>query len=95
MRKLLTIVLVTALFTGTAGAVRAGEQSQSGKLRDQAEEAFREGTRKFMKALDLMLRSVPQYAAPEINENGDIVIRRIRPRPPKFPDQSRPDESTT
>ena len=42
-------------------------------LEDVTEEVFR--------VLELILRSIPQYAAPEVLENGDIIIRRIHPKP--------------
>ena len=42
-------------------------------LEDVTEEVFR--------VLELILRSIPQYAAPEILENGDIIIRRIHSKP--------------
>jgi hypothetical protein len=48
----------------------------------QVEREFKEGFEKIFRALELMLRAVPQYAKPEVLENGDIVIRRKPPRPP-------------
>lgn len=47
--------------------------------RDSPGELLGEAGEKLLRALDLMLKAIPQYAAPEINENGDIIIRRIRP----------------
>ena len=35
-----------------------------------------EGTKMIFDALDLVLKAIPQYEAPEILENGDIIIRR-------------------
>ena len=32
-----------------------------------------------LNALSLILKSIPQYKAPEVLENGDIIIRRVRP----------------
>lgn len=64
---------------------------QSGGGRDpqsQAEALAREAVEKMMKALDLLLQSVPQYEAPEINEQGDIVIRRKHPAPTQKPPAS-------
>ena len=42
-------------------------------LEDVTEEVFR--------VLELILQSIPQYAAPEVLENGDIIIRRLHPKP--------------
>jgi hypothetical protein len=33
-----------------------------------------------MKALDLLIMTVPRYAAPEVLPNGDIIIRRLDPQ---------------
>lgn len=33
-------------------------------------------SRMMMQALELMIKAVPQYAAPEILPNGDIILRR-------------------
>ena len=52
-------------------------------LQDNAAEAERlanEALAKMMKALDLLITTVPRYAAPEILPNGDIIIRRLGPR---------------
>lgn len=32
-------------------------------------------------ALNYVLKAVPQYEAPEVLENGDIIIRRVQPKP--------------
>ena len=38
-----------------------------------------EGAKMIFDALDLVLKAIPQYEAPEILENGDILIRRKNP----------------
>jgi len=38
-----------------------------------------EGLRDLLLALELLIAVIPQYAMPEVLENGDIVIRRIQP----------------
>ena len=43
-----------------------------------------EGLDKMVRALEAMIRSIPQYEKPEINENGDIIIRRKRPGSPRL-----------
>jgi len=48
---------------------------------EDAERALREGMDRIMKSLQLMFQSIPQYEMPEMNENGDIIIRRKRPDP--------------
>ena len=47
-----------------------------------------------------MLQSIPQYEIPEIEENGDIIIRRKRrtpdpePREPGHPEAPEVEETT-
>ncbi|MEZ5832601.1 MAG: hypothetical protein R3D05_15615 [Dongiaceae bacterium] len=45
----------------------------------EAERLANEALTKMMRALDLLITTVPRYAAPEILPNGDIIIRRLRP----------------
>jgi hypothetical protein len=57
-----------------------------------------EGLRNLIQALDLFVKSVPQYSAPEVLPNGDIIIRRIRPADPPSetaPKPALPDETHT
>ena len=42
-----------------------------------------EGAKMIFEALDLVLKVIPQYEAPEILENGDIIIRRKTPKEDK------------
>ena len=42
-----------------------------------------EGAKMIFEALDLVLKAIPQYEAPEILENGDIIIRRKNPKEDK------------
>jgi hypothetical protein len=84
-------VLALALLA-PAGLAEA-QSGGGGDAQSQAERLAREGVEKLLKALDLMLQSVPQYEAPTINENGDIVIRRKHPGPQRKP--STGDDSKT
>ena len=58
---------------------------------EQAEELAREAMEQFMRALKMFMQSIPQYELPEINENGDIIIRRKRW--PEGDDPGEPDDS--
>ena len=49
--------------------------SQQKKPGDMIED----GMKMILNALSLILKSIPQYKAPEVLENGDIIIRRVRP----------------
>jgi hypothetical protein len=53
-------------------------QSQSASLAEEkgVDELAIEGISKLMDALSLFVSTIPQYSAPEVLENGDIIIRR-------------------
>tara|TARA_Y100000294_G_scaffold1651_1_gene2003 strand:+ start:260 stop:553 length:294 start_codon:yes stop_codon:yes gene_type:complete len=72
-------------------------QSYKDERKQESPEQLLEGaTEMMLRAFELILRSIPQYAPPEILENGDIIIRRIRPESeiPKLSpkDNSVPDQ---
>ncbi|WP_169567928.1 hypothetical protein [Sneathiella limimaris] len=69
MRKLLI-----GCFTG-AGLMFA---AVGGSLADEkgADDLALEGISKLMEALEMFVDAIPQYSAPEMLENGDIIIRR-------------------
>lgn len=46
---------------------------------ETSKELLEDATRKILDAFELMLKAIPQYEAPKILENGDIIIRRKRP----------------
>lgn len=76
MRTRLYAVITLGLLALPFAAARADS------LQEQTEEAERlaaEAMSKLLQALDMMMDSVPQYAAPEVLPNGDIIIRRLHP----------------
>ena len=92
-----TAVLSAALSVLLLTGVQPSQAEPLARTEDpdrQAEREFKEGLEKILRAFDLMLRSLPQYAKPEVLENGDIVIRRKPPRPPAKPAPSREGEWT-
>jgi len=69
-----TLLMIT-LLAAPIGVARADS------LQDSTAEAERlagEALTKIMRALNLLVDSVPQYAAPEVLPNGDIIIRRLK-----------------
>ena len=77
------MVLASVLSWGAASA-GAGD----GKLPEQAQEEAERARRMIEEALGnliaglkLVMDTIPQYEAPEILENGDILIRRKRDDP--------------
>lgn len=74
-RHLLPLFALALLAVPIAGA-------RADSLQDNTAEAERlagEALTKMMKALDLLISTVPRYAAPEVLPNGDIIIRRLDP----------------
>lgn len=63
-------------------AIRKGAQDTERAIRKgakKAEKAMRETSDKVMKSLKDMFESIPQYEMPQVNEHGDIIIRRKNP----------------
>lgn len=59
--------------------VAAQDSAPDSTLPEEAERLMDQGFGSLMQALDLLLKTVPQYAAPEVQPNGDIIIRRLHP----------------
>ena len=68
---------VVALGLAIPGGSALGTEDESSR-RDHAEEMAREAMEQLMHALELFIESIPQYEMPEVNEHGDIIIRRKR-----------------
>jgi len=61
---------------------------------DEATKAMEQAAQNLIHILGLILRSIPQFEAPEFLPNGDILIRRVPKNQPKTPDQQEnPDSS--
>ncbi|HET6619773.1 MAG TPA: hypothetical protein VFG64_07515 [Dongiaceae bacterium] len=76
MRTHLLPLLALGLLIAPVG-VAAADSLQDNKA--EAERLAGEALTKMMKALDLLISTVPRYAAPEVLPNGDIIIRRLHP----------------
>jgi hypothetical protein len=77
MRLHLLPLFALAILTAPVAAASADS------LQDNTAEAERlanEALTKMMRALDLLIMTVPRYAAPEVLPNGDIIIRRLDPQ---------------
>ncbi len=83
--------LALALAAGAPGAALADAPSE----RERAEEMAKEAIEQLMRALQLMIESIPQYELPEINEDGDIIIRRKRRKERETPGEPEVEETTT
>ncbi len=87
------IVLAAGLALAPLGQVRGQDQAPAEPRQDTPGDIAREGLEQMMRALRLLVESIPQYELPEVLENGDIIIRRKHPK--KTPEEPEFDETAT
>lgn len=85
---------VLAVAVGSTGILSSTALAQESTLKGAQEEAV-EGISKLLQALQLFVKSVPQFSAPEVLPNGDIIIRRIHPDKNPEPEKPERDEDGT
>ncbi|MDP6705628.1 MAG: hypothetical protein QF893_04710 [Alphaproteobacteria bacterium] len=85
MKVIRALVLAVALVSTTGIAIEPA--LAAGDSRAEVERLARQAAEQIVAALRILLRAIPQYEAPEILPNGDIIIRRI---PPDEPDEEAP-----
>lgn len=71
-RHLAAGLIAIAALTATSGFAASENQKDPEALASK-------GIQSLLQAMELMLMAIPQYEAPFINENGDIIIRRKNP----------------
>ncbi len=79
-RELLAACLAAGIGLSPAPALAESPQAKVERL-------AREAAQTIMSALTVLMAAIPQYEAPEILENGDIIIRRKNP-PDKVPEET-------
>lgn len=72
MRRGLSALGLSACLLLSAVPLAAAEEEKD------PSELARESIELMMRSLNLLIERIPQYELPEINENGDIIIRRKR-----------------
>ena len=82
------IIWATMAILIAAGPTQAQKPTPKNNLQKQAETAIMEGVQTILRALETMFESVPQFEMPEVLENGDIIIRRKKPKDKKTPDDT-------
>lgn len=93
------VTLVSAALLGALTLAPLGSVAQDDtgpvpdEQLDEAVKAAEEAARNLMNILSLLVRAIPQYEAPVVLDNGDILIRRIHKDVPK--DDPAPDATTT
>ena len=70
-----SIIALPVFLALAVPAVAADRQNQ-----ESPSEMMTDAMSKMVRALELMIQSIPQYEKPEITENGDIIIRRKHPK---------------
>jgi hypothetical protein len=91
LRGTIAAALASAALTIGPGAWAAERDSHSIVVAGQSaagdtqspSELAREGMAKMLQALNKLVESVPQFEMPEMNENGDIILRRKHPPVPE------------
>ncbi len=86
----LRAVAAAIVMAGTLSAA----QAQDSTLQDAQKQAV-EGIGKLLEALQMFVKSVPQYSAPEVLPNGDIIIRRVHPDKTPAPEKPKTDDGTS
>jgi len=69
-----SIVALPVLAALTAPVVAAEPETK-----ETPSELMSDAMSQMVRALELFIKSIPQYEKPEITEDGDIIIRRKRP----------------
>lgn len=75
MKKIASALAVLAVLVVLSPLPAAAQSEPTPK------ELFEGASRMMMQALELLIKTMPQYDAPVVLENGDILIRRKREAP--------------
>ena len=89
---LTTFLLVCVLFNVTSANSSELKRVQDKQSEQSPEKLIEGGMKMIIDALNLILKTAPQYEAPKIMKNGDIIIRRSKPKPDlknKLPNQNK------
>jgi len=96
LRHLIGAALIMGLAANGVRTAVAEDTAPLPTIPEGAQEMAVEGISKLLQALDLFVKSVPQYAAPEVLPNGDIIIRRVHPdQAPASPHPRSDDDGTS
>ena len=80
MKRILTVATLVLTLATPVQAAEDGPAAEAEKLAREMEQAAREAAKELMGVLTLFIGRIPQYEAPEILDNGDIIIRRKQPK---------------
>jgi len=95
MRQIVhALLLIGIVAPAPATVAQAAEKPADKPAQESPREMLEDATRQALRAFELMLKAIPQYEAPEILDNGDIIIRRKRSEPGKPPPPGQPPAKT-
>ena len=83
MKRLLSVLMVFGVFIIFSKPIISADlhRVQTPPAQNkEPEKMIEDGMKMILNALQLILKSLPQYKAPEVLGNGDIIIRRVQPR---------------
>ncbi len=80
------ILALALIFTLSATTPATAGPKQLVSDENKPEQMLGEGADLILRALKMMIDNIPQYQAPEVLKNGDIIIRRVQP------DEKKPDQ---
>jgi hypothetical protein len=89
----LTIIALGACAVLASAPVSAQSPGTPGVQEPSGTQLTLEGLEKLMQGLQRMVEELPRYNLPEINENGDIIVRRIDPHGHEKQEQPMPPMS--
>jgi hypothetical protein len=73
-------LLAITLFALPAAGPAVAQTAQDPTKVEQAQRLMLDGLQRFMQGMMALVDAIPQYQAPEILPNGDIIIRRVPPK---------------
>lgn len=91
MTRLVVVLVFAGLLAGAAGTALAADPLDQPPLSrhgppgwpsPQTEEKLRGAIDQMVDAFEQLLREVPRYGLPEMTEDGDIILRRLKPPAP-------------
>ena len=82
------LIVATLAILIAAGPTQAQKPTPQDDMQEHAEKALKEGVQTILRALETMFKAIPQYEVPEVLDNGDIIIRRKKPKETKTPDDT-------
>jgi len=79
MKRIVSAVAAVILLGTSLPALAAQDEPSTRERMDEAGQALKDSLASLMAVIQKMVSNIPQYEAPQILDNGDIIIRRKHP----------------